>query len=312
MSITAVVVSYNVRNLLLQSLESLQNARDSGTLDQIIVVDNDSPDDSVQAVREHYPDVLLVEATNDGYGAGANRGIERTTTDYVLVLNPDTVVPQATIDRLAAVLDDDPGVAVAAPRMRYPDGGLQPSRRRFPGRFTPIFESTVFERWFPGNRWATTYRMDDVPEGCVQQVDWVVGACLMVRMEAIRQVGGFDESFWMYCEEIEWCWRFRRHGWTTVYVPDIEIVHHEAASTSQNVGQRQLAFDRSRVELQRRLYGSATANVAAAGIHAGYLAQMLVEAGKFLAGHRRDLRRQRIAAYVQLMRSGLRSGAGRP
>ncbi len=312
MSVTAVVVSYNVRDLLVQCLASLEVAIEHGALDQIIVVDNDSSDGSVPAVRECLPDALLIEAENNGYGAGANRGIEQTTTDYVLVLNPDTVVPAATIARLAGYLDDHPNVAIVAPRMRYPDGGLQPSRRRFPQRLTPDFESTVFERWFPGNRWARHYRMNDTPEDRVQQVDWVVGACLLVRMDAIRQAGGFDEAFWMYCEEIEWCWRFRRHGWLTAYVPDVEIIHHEAASTGQNIGRRQLAFDRSRVELQSRLYGSSTATMVAAGIKIGYMAQALIEILKLLAGHRRDLRRQRIGEYLRLMRAGLRNGAGRP
>lgn len=308
MSVTAVVVSYNVRNLLMQCLDSLEAA---DSLDQIIVVDNDSPDDSVSAVREHHPDVLLIEADNNGYGAGANRGIEQTTSDYVLVLNPDTVVPPATITRLSGYLDANPNVAIAAPRLRYPDGRLQPSRRRFPQRLTPVFESTILERWFPSNRWANHYRMNDFPEDRVQQVDWVVGACLMVRMDAIRQAGGFDESFWMYCEETEWCWRLQRHGWSTMYIPDVEIVHHEAASTSQNIGRRQLAFDRSRVELQRRLYGGTTASIVAGGIQLGYLVQVIIEGMKLLAGHRRDLRRQRIGEYLRLMRAGLRSGAGR-
>lgn len=312
MSVTAVVVSYNVRDLLLQGLTSLEAARQRGTLDRIIVVDNDSDDDSVKAVREHFPETEIIEAANNGYGAGANRGIEQTTTDYVLVLNPDTVVPAETISCLAQYLDENPGVAVAAPRMRYPDGSLQPSRRRFPRRLTPVFESTILSQRFPGNPWARHYRMEDVEEDQVQQVDWVVGACMLVRMEAINQAGGFDESFWMYCEEVEWCWRLRRHGWTTVYIPEVEIVHHEAASTSQNIGRRQLAFDRSRVQLQRRIYGNTTANIVAAGIQAGYFLQVLMELLKLTAGHRRDVRKQRIREYLRLMRAGLRQGAGKP
>jgi GT2 family glycosyltransferase len=128
----------------------------------------------------------------------------------------------------------------------------------------------------------------------------------MVRREAIDRVGRFDGSFWMYCEEIEWCWRFQRHGWRISYLPDVEIVHHEGASTSQNVPRRQLAFDRSRIELQRRLYGGPTAAIAKAGIKLGYAIQMSVEGLKWTLGHRRDLRGQRVLFYRTLLFSSMR------
>ena len=305
-SVAAVVVSYNVRELLLECVASLDKARSAGVLSEIVVVDNASSDGSAEAVRASFPDVCIIDAPNRGYGAGANRGIDATASDYVLILNPDTVVPVETVRRLAAELDAQPHVATTAPRMRYPDGSLQPSRRRFPGHFTPIFESTIFERWWPSNPWALSYHMRDSDEARVQEVDWVVGACLMVRRSAIERAGAFDETFWMYCEETELCWRLRKHGWGVLYVPDVEIVHHEGASSSQDIPRRQLAFDRSRIELQRRLYCGKTAALVALGIRIGYLVQFLLETSKFVIGHRRDLRRQRMAFYGRLLVSSLR------
>lgn len=310
-TVTAIVVSYNVRDLLVQCLDSLERARNDGVLDRVIVVDNDSSDDSVPAVRARFPDVEIVESENLGYGGGANLGIERSSSDYVLILNPDTVVPVETISGLRSYLDDHQDVAVAGPRMRYPDGSIQPSLRRFPRRLTPVFESTVFEQWLPGNRFVRDYRMDDEPEDQTQHVDWLVGACLMVRQSAIDVTGAFSPDFWMYCEEIEWCWRFHHHGWKVAYVPAFEIVHHEAASTSQDIARRQLAFDRSRVELQRRMYCKWTARACATGIKVGYLIQLGSEGLKFVAGHRRDLRRSRISQNQRLFRASLLSGAGR-
>lgn len=304
--VSAVVVSHNVRELLLNCLRSLEEARAGGVLDEIIVVDSNSSDGSPHAVREHFTDVCVIDAPNRGYGAGTNVGISLTSRDYVLVLNPDTVVPAETLRRLVRYLDENPDVAVCAPRMRYPSGDLQPSRRRFPTRLTPIFESTVFQQLWPSNPWKRRYHLEDRPEDEIQDVDWVVGACLMVRGEAIDRVGGFDESFWMYCEEIEWCWRFRRHGWRISYLPDVEIVHHEGASTGQNVPRRQLAFDRSRIELQRRLYGGPAAAIVMAGIKLGYAIQMSVEGIKWLLGHRRDLRGQRVRFYRALVFSSMR------
>lgn len=305
-SVSAIVVSYNVRELLLSCLESLETARSTGYLREIIVVDSDSNDSSPNAVQERFPDVTVIDAPNRGYGAGANIGIVASHGSYVLVLNPDTVVPPDTVRRLANYLNANPGVAVCAPRMRYPDGRLQPSRRRFPGRLTPIFESTIFQQWWPRNPWSRHYHLEDRREDEIQDVDWVVGACLMVRRAAINRVGGFDESFWMYCEEIEWCWRFRRHGWRISYLPDVEITHHEGASTGQNVPLRQLAFDRSRIELQRRLYGGPTATVVKAGIKLGYTIHMSVEGLKWVLGHRRDLRGARIRFYRTLLFSSMR------
>jgi N-acetylglucosaminyl-diphospho-decaprenol L-rhamnosyltransferase len=312
MSVCAVVVSYNVRELLLGCVASLEEARAAGVLSCIIVVDNASTDASAQAVRERFPRVTVIEAPNRGYGAGANAGIAASTDDSILVLNPDTIVPYATIARLESYLREHTNVGIAAPRLRYPDGTIQSSRRRFPARLTPVFESTVFDQWWPGNPWSRAYKMEDRDEDTIQDVDWVVGACLMVRREALETAGEFDESFWMYCEEIEWCWRLSHHGWRISYLPDVEIIHHEGASTLQNVPQRQLAFDRSRVELQRRMYGRAAAGIAVFGIKAGYLAHFLSEGVKFALGHRRELRRTRMQLYGKLLRSSLHFQAGEP
>ena len=310
LDVAAVVVSYNVRDLLLQCLASLRPALERQHLTIVVVVDNDSDDDSVGATHARFPDIRIIEAENLGYGAGANSGIAATSSEFVLVLNPDTVVPAGTIARLAEYMSANPRVGVAAPRLRYPDRTVQSTRRRFPRRLTPIFESTIFERIWPSNPWTVRYQMLDSEPDSVEHVDWVVGACLLLRRAAIEQAGGFNESFWMYCEDTELCWRLRRHGWKTAIIPDVEVTHHEAASSSQNTARRQVAFDRSRIELQRRLYGQATARLCAAGIKVGYVLDLALEGGKYLVGHKRDLRRQRVTAYVSLLRANLLAGAG--
>jgi N-acetylglucosaminyl-diphospho-decaprenol L-rhamnosyltransferase len=303
--VAAIVVSYNVRELLLQCLEALQIGMQTGELNEIIVVDNGSTDGSAQAVLDSFSNIEVIEAANNGYGAGANIGIAASQAEFLLILNPDTIVSPAAINHLHQYLANNPDVAIAAPRLRYPDGTIQSSRRRFPSRLTPVFESTSFARLWPKNRWARRYRMDDTDESETRYVDWVVGACLMVRRAAIAKAGAFDESFWMYCEETEWCWRLRRRGWKTAYLPDAEIVHHEGASSSQNTLQRQIAFDRSRVELQRRIFGPFTATVCATGIKAGYMIDLLIESSKFLLGHRRCLRKQRVKEAITLLGSPL-------
>jgi GT2 family glycosyltransferase len=139
-----------------------------------------------------------------------------------------------------------------------------------------------------------------------QEVDWVVGAAMLVRRAAIERAGGFDESFRMYSEEVEWCWRLRQHGWKAAHLPSVEIVHHEGASTSQDVPARQIAFDTSRVRLTRRMYGRGTATLIRIGLLIGYGLQIIREGIKWLLGHRRELRSTRIRLYAGALRSGLR------
>ncbi len=306
--VAAIVVSYNVRELLLDCVTSLRDAQSRGELDAIVVVDNASQDGSAEAVRSRFPSVSVIDAPNRGYGAGANVGIAATHHAYVLILNPDTVVPLGTISTLTAFLDNHPTVALVGPRLRYPDGNIQPTRRRFPARLTPLFESTILAEWWPENHWARRYHLRDSRESAEnpQEVDWVVGAAMLVRRSAIERAGAFDESFRMYSEEVEWCWRLRRHGWKVAYLPTVEITHHEGASTSQDVPARQVEFDTSRVRLARRMYGNGTAVVVRCGLLVGYALQIAREGVKWLLGHRRDLRRARIRLYAGALRSGLR------
>jgi N-acetylglucosaminyl-diphospho-decaprenol L-rhamnosyltransferase len=304
--VAVVVVSYNTRELLLACVESLSRVREAGEIAEIVVVDSGSTDGSPTAAREMLAKDDVIVIPNRGYGAAANVGIGATTAPYVLVLNADTVVPVGAIGRLARRLDDCTGCAVAGPRLRYPDGSVQPTRRRFPTRLTPLFESTIIEEWWPANRWVRAYRMEDVPEDAVQEVDWLVGAALLVRRVAIEEVGGFDAAFRMYSEEVEWCWRFRRNGWRVLYVPEAEIMHYEGASTSQDVPTRQRDFDQSRVQLMERMYGRGYARVVRYALLSGYAAYIARDGLKWLAGHRRELRRKRMRLYAELIRSGLR------
>ncbi|MGH9175104.1 MAG: glycosyltransferase family 2 protein, partial [Vicinamibacterales bacterium] len=182
----------------------------------------------------------------------------------------------------------------------------------FPERLTPLLESTIFHEWWPANRWARRYLMigagrpDSGSRDISDEVDWIVGAALMARRTAIERVGGFDESFRMYSEEVEWCWRLRRHGWRVAHVPSVEITHHEGASTRQDVYLRQIDFDASRVRLARVIYGPLTAEVVRAGLLTGYGLQLLRESAKWLLGHKRAQRRRRAALYWRGLRSGLR------
>lgn len=302
----AIVVNYNTRELLASCVQSLKTLRQAGEIQRIIVVDSESADDSAEHIRERFPDVEVLEVPNRGYGAAANAGIARSRARYYLVLNADTFVPPGSVTRLAAMLDGYEKLGIVGPRLMLPNGDIQPSRRRFPDRLTPLFESTIIQEWWPSNPWTRRYYVEDSPEGRTQLVDWVVGAAMMVRAAAVDQVGGFDETFRMFAEEAEWAHRMRRLGWRTAYVPSATITHIGGVSTSQDVPRRQLDFDASRVEFHRRLYGSLMASLVAAGLRANYLAHIARESAKWLIGHRRELRSDRIRLYARCLKAGYR------
>ncbi|MCO5176043.1 MAG: glycosyltransferase family 2 protein [Thermomicrobiales bacterium] len=309
--VDAVVVSYNVRDLLLECLASLIGSKAAGELARIIVVDNASSDGSAEAAGAFDPAIEVIEAPNDGYGSGANVGIAVSDAEMVMVLNPDTVVRVGAIATLTAWLDAHPDFAIAGPRLVRPDGTTQSSRRTFPRPYTPLFESSIVEEWWPGNPVARDYHLADSADDVDQEVDWVVGAAVLVRKIAIQQVGAFDPSFRMYAEEVEWCWRLRQHGWRTSYVAAAEIVHHESASASQDLPRRLREFDDSRIQLTERLFGATWARLVSIGIRTDYAIRLLRESAKWLLGHRRDLRRARMRFYADALRRGpQRRGGG--
>jgi GT2 family glycosyltransferase len=226
----------------------------------------------------------------------------------VLFLNPDTVVQGDALDRMLAYLDAHPGVGVVGPQLRYGDGTLQSSRRRFPTLASALFESTPLAWHWPDNPWSRWYHMDDIPPGQPQEVDWVVGAALLIRQEALSQVGSLDEGYFMYSEELDWCRRATCAGWRIAYLPAAQVVHHEGKSSEQNIAARHLRFQTSKIRYFRKYHGWLPAEALRIFLLIGFAGETALESAKWLLGSRRPLRRVRLAAYTRLLRSGLRSG----
>jgi GT2 family glycosyltransferase len=194
-------------------------------------------------------------------------------------------------------------VAVVGPRLRYPDGHIQPSRRRFPSPVTLFLESTQAQRFWPDNRALRRYYMSDRADDQTQDVDWLVGACLCVRAEAARQVGLFDERFFMYSEEVDWCRRFRAAGWRVVYDPDVEVVHLEGASTRLDLAARDRHFQASKLRYARTWHGWPTATALRMYLVLEYVARALEEGVRLAQRSRVEQRRARL----QVIASGLRA-----
>ena len=300
--LSIIIVSWNVRELLRACLASLPCEA------EIIVVDNASADGSAAMVSAGFPGVrLLANVENRGFTGGNNDGLALAGRRFVLFLNPDTVVQGDALDRMTAYLEAHPDVGVVGPQLRYGDGSLQSSRRRFPTLATGLTESTPLAwHWPPErNRWAAQYHLDDVPADRAQQVDWLVGAALLTRREVLAQVGGFDEGYFMYSEELDWQRRVRQAGWQVVYLPEAVITHYEGKSSEQATAARHIRFNRSKVRYFRKHHGRLAAEFLRWSLLAMFAGEWGIEAAKCLLGSQRDLRRARLAAYGQLLRSGL-------
>ncbi len=243
------IVNTNSRDLLLACLETLR-----GTTAEIVVLDNASEDGSAVAVRERFPAVrVLAQDFRAGFGANHNTVVRATEGRYVYVLNEDTTADDWGFERIVAYLDAHPRVAALGPRLTYPDGRLQDSAWRFP---TPLVSTlgllTVGKRGVKQSR-------GDAPHG----VDWVMGAALVLRREALDEVGLFDEEFFLYSEEVDLQFRLRQAGWDVHYFPSATVVHHESQFSADIPERRINEMWRSRHRYWRKHHSGAGARVAA-------------------------------------------------
>jgi len=303
--LSIVIVSWNVRDLLRQCLRSILAGSQTCRL-EVIVVDNVSTDSSAEMVRAEFPDIhLIVNAENRGFPAANNQGIATAEGRYVLILNPDTEIVGDALATMVAYADAHPDVGIVGPQLLNEDRSVQSSRRRFPTLATALFESTWLQACAP-RRLLARYYVQDQPDDAALDVDWVKGAALMARREAIEQVGLMDEGYFMYSEELDWCKRFKDADWRVVYLPAAQIVHYGGKSSDQVVTSRHIYFQTSKVRYFHKHHGRFVGEILRWFLLSNYAWQLGLEGAKWLIGHKRALRAERVAAYRQVLRSGLR------
>jgi N-acetylglucosaminyl-diphospho-decaprenol L-rhamnosyltransferase len=221
--VSVVVVSYDALPWLERCLESVRGI-------ETIVVDNGSTDGTVARVRERFPEVQLVEQGNRGLAAGWNVGLERTSTPFVLILNADAWLTEGSLERLVAFAEQHPEAAVVGPRLLNPDGTLQRSVRGFPTLWRLATEYLFLRKLAPGSQLLNGFYAGGFAHDEVREADFVMGACMLVRREAVDAVGPLDESFFLFAEETDWCYRFVQAGWKVLFFPGAECVHVGGAS----------------------------------------------------------------------------------
>ena len=236
--LAVVIVTFNSIDKIDACLESLYS--DLGAQPaELVVVDNASTDGTSQHIASRWPKVrLLAQSENLGFAAANNLGLRATRADRILLLNPDTIIHPGSLAALAAALQAHPEAGLAGPKLVNFDGSLQPSCREFPSLpadvigMAELYRSKMIRRLF-GQRFVS---LSD--HCCPRQVDWLSGACLLVRSAAVDSTGLMDEGFFMYSEELEWQYRMYQHGWISWFEPSARVTHDGGASTASLPGDR--------------------------------------------------------------------------
>ena len=269
-NIIVVVVSYNSAHELPACLSSLEAQQ--GVMTEIHVVDNASRDESVTLTRRDFPRVrLTVNRENAGFARANNQVLESSLAEFYALVNPDTVVSPGAIAACVAALRNDPRVGVAGTRLLNADGSLQPSCYTFLGLRNLFGETFGIHRLLPGIRPFSSFRMPWFEHDRVAEVDWIPGAFLVVRGEVVRTVGAFDDSFFMYGEEMDWCRRMHDAGWKVLFLPEPAVLHLVGASSKPNAGPMFVENLMGRIHFLRKHRGEDVAAAARALVAASVL-----------------------------------------
>ena len=221
--VSVVVVTYNGLPWVEQALASVRGV-------ETVLVDNGSTDATVAVVRGRFPEVVVVEQQNRGLAAGWNAGVAQTSGRYVLLLNSDAWLDAGALDALVAFADAHPEAAVVGPHLRNPDGSLQRSVRGFPTLWRLATEYLFLRKLAPRSRALNAFYAGGFAHDETREVEVLMGAVWLVRRAAIDEVGPADERFFLFSEEVDWAYRFRRAGWESVFFPGAEATHVYGAS----------------------------------------------------------------------------------
>jgi len=253
--LSVIIVNYNVKQLLRGCLCSIYRSTKGINL-EIIIVDNNSTDGSVEMLRKEFPGVRLIEnQENLGFAKATNQGLRESRGRYVLLLNPDTAVLSGALDKMVEFMEVNSQAGALGCKLLYPDGNLQRSCRSFPTLVTAFFEDTGLEKFFPKNKLVARYKMGYWDYNDVREVDQPMGSALMIRREVFEDVGLLDERFYMFFEEVDLCFRVKKRGWKIYFTPSVEIVHYGGQSSRPTMPEMMIQGYKSKHKFFRKHYG---------------------------------------------------------
>lgn len=256
--LSIIIVNYNVKEFLLNLLESIRKAA-KNISSEIIVVDNASDDDSIEILRKKFKDVkLIANKTNVGFGKANNQAMEIANGKYFLLINPDTIVREDTLTKMIKFFENTPDAGIAGCKVLNPDGTIQLAcRRSFPGPWTSFTKVIGLSKLFPNSRLFARYNLTYLDENKTYEVDAISGAFMMIKKEAYDKIGGFDEQFFMYGEDLDLCYRTQKEGYKVYYVHSTEIIHYKGESTKRsNIDETKVFYDAQYVFVRKHFSSS--------------------------------------------------------
>jgi len=226
LDITIGLVTWKARDLLQQCLDSLEAGSDNLPA-EVFVVDNDSRDGTLEMLEERYPSVSVIKnSVNKGVAPARNQIIKRACGRYLIFLDVDTRVLPGALKTLVKVMNQYPEVAIGGPKLLYGDGRLQLSCRPFPSPLNILIEGTFLRSYFSNSRFVKDYTMEEWGHSELREVDWMYGACLIIRRSVLDRLGHFDEGFFYLYEDIDLCFRANKLGMKVLYIPQAEVIHY--------------------------------------------------------------------------------------
>ncbi|MDD3557065.1 MAG: glycosyltransferase [Melioribacteraceae bacterium] len=235
LDLSIIIVNYNVKEFLANLLHSLRTAA-KNISHEIIVVDNASEDGSTELIKSKFPEIKLIENQNNvGFGSANNQALKIARGKYFLLINPDTIVKEDTLEKMIEMMEADSTIGAAGCKVLNPDGSLQLAcRRSFPGPWTSFTKVVGLSKLFPNSKIFAKYNLTYLDENNSYEVDALSGAFMMIRKSVYDQIGGFDQQFFMYGEDLDLCYRIQRAGFKVFYFHETEIIHYKGESTKRS------------------------------------------------------------------------------
>src|SRR5687768_1393884 len=282
--LSIVIVNYNVKFFLEQCLYSLRKSA-AGIQTEIIVVDNQSIDGSINYLQPRFPEVqFIVSDTNIGFARASNKGLQYATGEYILFLNPDTLLSENTLETCISFFKKNPDAGALGVKMIDGSGRfLKESKRSFPSPLTSLFKLFGLSKIFPHSKLFSTYYLGHLEENKNHEVDVLAGAFMMLRKEVIKTLGSFDEKFFMYGEDIDLSYRIQKSGYKNYYIADTEIIHFKGESTRRGSLNYVMMFYKAMSIFVKKHYGGTRAGVFNIALHiAIWIRAVIAACGKFI------------------------------
>lgn len=250
MELSIIILNYQTLGLVKNCLRAIKNLPWPFSY-EVIVVDNHSQDGSVEYLKNHFFELKIIESPeNLGFSGGNNLALKQAQGKYILILNPDILILDDSVIKMYQFMETHPLAGICAPRLLNPDNSLQYSCSRFPDWRLPFYRRTFLSRTAAGQQWVSNYLMKDWDHSINQPVDWLYGACLMVRQTALAKVGLLDERYFMYLEDLDWSRRFWENKFEVWYLAEASVIHYHQRDSAVTAGFWGILKPAGRIHLQ--------------------------------------------------------------